>query len=167
MIPYADLLKVPWSRDSLSLDRGSLSCLGVSLLLLARHGIPSPEQAPNGSRADTAPDRLGAPRSDAPAGTDNRPRAQPSAATLQAEATLAAWAAASPWETLDPSVAAQPEVGDVFLLDGSDTSPAGLAVVVCDRQRLAVTSMPGRGVVALRVSALRPILQAVYRWGAA
>ncbi len=87
-----------------------------------------------------------------------------SAETAAAEALLAEWASAPPWETLPPEASATPREADVLLLDGAGGAPNGLAVVVCARQRLAVTSMPGRGVVALRVSALRPILQAVYRW---
>ncbi len=145
MIPYADLLRRPWSRDGLD-PAGPLSCLGVTLVLLGRHGVPG---------------LLGASRIDARSAPDNRPRLEPSAATLEAEAALASWASSSPWETLDPAAAAQD--GDVWLLD-AEGDPAGVAVVVCAKQGLAVTSLDGRGVVALKVRSLRPRLLRVYRW---
>jgi hypothetical protein len=175
MIPYVDLLRRSYSRSGLD-PAGPLSCLGVVLILLARRGIAGPEQAPIGPRTDASPDLLGASRIDAPSGTDDGPSIAPRAealagarqaspATLQAEATLAAWASAvdSPWETMDPSAADRPQEADVWLLE-ADGDPAGLAVVACARQGLVVTSVPERGVCALKARMLRPSVRAVYRW---
>lgn len=67
------------------------------------------------------------------------------------------------WQRVGTDIACAREALDVVHLR-SDEPAGGVAVLVSVRPQRFLTSMPKRGVVSLPASALRPNVEAVYRW---
>lgn len=150
-IPHADLIGRPWSPGGMG-PAGPLSCLGVTVGILARAG----RMGPSGAREWTALEPVGG--------------AVGEAWPAAAEDALAAWASAAdgPWEPLDAAAFLDdPRELDVALLapeSSAATDAPGVGIVVDARRRRLLTSIHGHGVVSLRLYAVGDRVRGAYRW---